>query len=234
MTHVSGWLLLGCGMAFFASACTERGELTTETKIVSAEGARSVDVRLKMGAGKLRLSGGASELLEARFVHRGNDRTPEVSYHVSEAKGYLTVKQRRGVIFGFGRSHNDWDLRLAGAMPADLNVSLGAGENELDLREIDVRSLRVDMGVGEMRLDLRGRRPQNLDVEIDGGVGNALIRLPNDIGVRAEIDGGIGSVHAPGFSKNARFYTNEAFGKSPSAIDLKVSAGIGSISLELD
>lgn len=234
MKSMSGWIVVGCAFAIMTAGCANVGELTTEGKTVSAEGARSVEVNLRMGAGKLRLAGGAQALMEARFVHRGRYRVPDVSYHVSGDKGFLTVRQRRSGIIVFGHSRNNWDLRLNSAIPADLDVSLGAGENKLDLREVDVRSLKVDMGVGEMQLDLRGKRSQSLDVNIDGGVGSATIRLPGDVGIRAKVDGGIGSVDAHGFSKNGHVYTNEAYGKSAVTIDIKVDAGIGSINLVLD
>jgi hypothetical protein len=114
MKNVSGWIILGCGLAIFAAGCTEMGELTSETKTVSAEGAQSVDVNLKMGAGALRLSGGAqAALLEARFVHRARYRTPNVTYHVSGDKGYLTVRQRRSRFINFGNARNDWDMKLS-------------------------------------------------------------------------------------------------------------------------
>lgn len=234
MKHISGWIILGFGLALLAAGCTETRELTTESKVIAAQGAQTVDVNLKMGAGELWLSGGAQALLEARFVHRGRYRTPEVDYRIDGARGFLTVRQRRSGFINFGHSRNEWDLKLNSAIPADFVVSLGAGENNLDFREVDVRSLKVDMGVGEMRLDLRGKRSQSLKANIDGGVGNAIIRLPADVGIRAKIDGGIGSVNAHGFSKSGHFYTNDAYGKSAVTIEITVDAGIGSINLELD
>jgi hypothetical protein len=233
MKNVSGWILTGCGLALLAAGCVERGELAAESKTIAAEGARSVEIRLKMGAGELRLSGAAqAALLEARFAHRGRYRMPEVTYRVSGTRGFLTVRRQRSGFINFGHSRNDWDLKLNNGIPADLDISLGAGENNLDLRDVEVRSLKVDMGVGELRLDLRGRRSQSLDVNIDGGVGSAIVRLPEDVGVRAKVDGGIGSVSAPGFSKSGHFYMNAAYGRSPVAIDIKVDAGVGSIRFE--
>jgi hypothetical protein len=233
--YISRWALLAGGLALLAAgACVERGELVTEHRIVAAGGASSVTVSLKMGAGELRLSGGARELMEARFVHRGRYRAPEVSYDVSGGKGYLAVRQRRSGFINFGSSRNDWDVKLSSAIPADLDIDLGAGKNSLDLRDVDTRSVRIDMGVGELDLDLRGRRDQNMKVTVDGGVGSATIRLPAAVGVRARVSGGIGSVEAAGFAKSGHIYTNEAYGKSPVSIDLSVDAGIGSIRLAVD
>lgn len=225
--------ILGCALALGLTACTDMGELRRESKTVDSAGAQSVEVRLRMGAGELRFAGGANALMEAEFAHRGRYREPEVDYRVSGTKGILTVRERRSG-FVFRSSRNDWDLRLKSGIPADLNISLGAGEGRLDLRDIDVRSLDVDMGVGSMQLDLRGKRGQSFDVSIDGGIGSGQIRLPSDVGVRVRVDGGIGSVNAPGFTKSGHVYTNDALGKSPVTIDIRVDAGIGSINLSLD
>ncbi len=234
MKNRLGWIITGCALALMFSGCEDVGDLTTDTKIVEPAGAESVEVNLKMGAGELRVSGGAQALMEGEFVYRNRRRSPEVDYQVSGGRGVLTVRHRRSGSPFFGSSRNEWNVRLNGRIPVKLEVDLGAGESRLDLSEIDLRSLTIDMGVGEMKLDLRGRYEQNLDVSIDGGIGSGTIYLPGNVGVRVRVDGGIGSVHAPDFSKSGHYYTNDAYGKSPLTIDVSVDAGIGSIDLRLN
>jgi len=227
-------LVLTAGMILAFAACEERGPVTTETRVVRAEGALSAKVSLRMGAGVLRLSGGAEELMEGRFLCNVKHWKPEISYSVSGGKGRLTVRQGKGHSVFFGSGRNKWDMHLTNTLPIDLHVSLGAGENRLDLRGLNLSSLDIQMGVGEVHLDLRGPRGRSFDVVIDGGVGSGRIVLPRDIGVRAEIHGGLGSVHARGFRKDGHIYTNDAFGKSPVVLNLKINAGIGSIDLNED
>jgi hypothetical protein len=234
MKYRYGWIIAACILALTFSGCEEIGDITTDTKTVEAGGAEAVDVSLKMGAGELRVSGGAQALMEAEFTYRTRRRPPEVDYHVSGGRGVLTVRNRRSGGPNFGSSKNEWDIRLTGRIPLKLDVDLGAGESRLDLSDIDLRSLTIDMGVGEMKLDLRRSYEQDLDVSIDGGVGSGTIYLPGNVGVRVRVDGGIGSVHAPGFAKSGHVYTNDAYGKSPVTIDVSVDAGIGSIDLRLD
>ena len=156
---------------------------------------------------------------------------PELDYRVLGGRGRLEVRQQKGRRIFLGNIRNEWDLRLAGALPLALEVKLGAGESRLDLRGVNLEALDVDMGVGELNLDLTGPRTRDLEVQIDGGIGSATIRLPRDIGVRVDVDGGIGSVSAHGFVKDGHRYVNEAFGKTTAAIRMKVDAGIGSIDL---
>lgn len=233
MKHRLGLIILGCA-ALALVGCEDMGNLTIDTKTVEAAGAESIGVNLKMGAGELRVSGGAQALMEAEFTYRNRRRAPEVDYRVSGTKGILTVRHRRSSGPFLGSSKNEWDIRLNSGIPVKLEIDIGAGESRLDLSEIDLRALTIDMGVGEMKLDLRGKHERNLDVSIDGGVGSGKIYLPREVGVRVRVDGGIGSVHAPKFTKSGHAYTNDVYGKAPVTIDVSVDAGIGSIDLRLD
>jgi uncharacterized protein (UPF0548 family) len=234
MKHRLGMVILGCAAALALAGCDEIGDLTTDSKKVEAAGAEAVEVNVKMGAGELRVSGGAQALMEAEFTHRTRRRPPEVDYRVTGTKGFLSVRQRRGGGVVIGNSRNEWDIRLNSQIPTDLRINLGAGESTFNLAEVDLRSLTVDMGVGEMKLDLRGKHERDLEVSIDGGIGSGTIYLPREVGVRVRVDGGIGSVDAHEFDKNGHVYTNDAYGKSPVTIDISIDAGIGSIDLRLD
>ena len=234
MKHRFGLIILGCAAALALAGCEDMADLTTDTKMVEAEGAEAVEMNLRMGAGELRLSGGARALMEAEFTHRTRRRPPEVDYRVTGSKGFLAVRQRRDGRIFLGSSRNEWDIKLNSRIPADMKINLGAGESRLDLAEVDLRSLTVDMGVGELKLDLRGKHERNLDVIIDGGIGSGTIYLPREVGVRVRVDGGIGSVEAHEFDKKGHVYTNEAYGKSAVTIDISIDAGIGSIDLRLD
>ncbi|MGH9496664.1 MAG: hypothetical protein ACRD3B_16815, partial [Candidatus Sulfotelmatobacter sp.] len=65
----------------------------------------------------------------------------------------------------------------------------------------------------------------------EGGVGSAWIRLPKDEGVRVIASGGIGSVRADGLKSSGDSYVNDAYGKTPQAIELTVHGGVGEIDL---
>jgi len=57
------------------------------------------------------------------------------------------------------------------------------------------------------------------------------VRLPKNVGVIAQASGGIGSIRVHGLKEEGGSYTNEAYGKSPATIHLKVEGGIGEIVL---
>ncbi len=227
-------VLAAAGLVFAFSACERARETRTETRTIDAGGARSASISVRMGAGELRLSGGATSLMEAEFTTNVEHWVPATDYKVVGERGQLTVRQRRGRSLFFGHRRNDWNIRLTRTLPLELEINLGAGESRLDMRDVDLESLTVEMGVGELNLDLSGPRTKDLEVRVQGGVGSAVIKLPRDLGVSVEVDGGIGSVSAHGLLKEGHRYTNEAFGKTPAAIRMKVEAGIGSIDLRTD
>jgi hypothetical protein len=97
-----------------------------------------------------------------------------------------------------------------------------------------VTDLNLQMGAGHVDVDLTGERKSDLDADIEGGVGQATIRLPKNVGVIANASGGIGSISAHGFKRDGDDYVNDAYGKTPATIHVKVQGGVGQVSLLLE
>ena len=214
-------------------ACVAVGELVEETQIVELGEAESVELDLDIGAGTLKVQGGARELMEGYFVYNIESWKPEIRYSVAGNRGILKVKQGECSAMTIGKKRNKWDISVSDDVPLDIKVDFGAGAGNLDLRGLILNSLDIDMGVGELKVDISGEQKQSLDVSVDGGVGSATIYLPLDVGVRVEVDGGIGSVNASGMIKKRGVYINDAYGKTEVTINVNVDAGIGSIDLIL-
>jgi predicted membrane protein len=116
----------------------------------------------------------------------------------------------------------------------ELKIDLGAGQSNLKLGVLNLTRLQVNMGFGQADVDLTGPRNSDLMADISGGVGQATVRLPKDVGVVATASGGIGDIRAHGLREENGEYVNDAYGKSPHTIHLKVSGGIGQINLDLE
>jgi hypothetical protein len=194
------------------------------------QGAKSVEVSLRMGGGRMNINGGSAHLLNADFHFDRKWDNPVVDYHVTGDKGYMEVKQENSGI-NFGPTENSWDLTFSNDVPLDLRVDMGAGQGDLKLRDMNVTNVELHMGAGQVMLDLTGARKSDLNVDIKGGVGQVTVRLPKDVGVSAHASGGIGTVQARGLHENGNEYTNDALGKSPHKITLDIQGGIGEIEL---
>jgi hypothetical protein len=200
------------------------------SRTVERQGAKSVNVSLEASAGEFTISGGSSHLLDADFKYSDSYGTPRVDYNVDGDVGHLNISQDDSSTH-FGRSHNEWNLRLSNEVPLELKVEMGAGRGRLRLRDLPVTRLDMTMGAGQADVDLTGDRKSDLTANLEGGVGQVTIRLPRKVGVVVRASGGIGSISAHGFRHEDDEYTNEAYGKTPATIHLKVEGGIGQISL---
>ena len=200
------------------------GRAETITRSVQLGEAKFVQVQIHMGAGELRLAGGASDLLEGDFTSEHPTLEPKINYQVSGDRGMLSVRQPTG---------GEMDIRLRNDVPMDLEVKLGAGESKLIVGSLDLRRLNVNVGVGECTVDLAGDWKENLKALIKGGIGEATVLLPEDTGVRVSAHGGIGEICRGPLMQKGDAFVNEAYGKTPVTLDIEVKGGIGQINLEL-
>jgi len=189
-----------------------------------------VKVNLNMGAGKLQVGSGTEKLLQAYFTYNAPPwRKPTVKYEA----GTLTIDQGKNdhVNFNPGQAKYEWDLRFNRETALDFGVNCGAGEAQLDLGSLNLRSVNVQMGVGSLNLDLRGRPQHDYNVHIQGGIGEATVRLPAGAGVYASANGGIGEIKTRGLKKEGDHWENDAYATAKVKVRVDVQGGIGSITL---
>jgi len=210
------------------------GKMQHDSKSVDPKGTRSVRAQLKMGAGELKLTGGADRLMEGEFSYNVADWKPKVSYDVSGKKGELVVEQgsaNGGNLSGGAR--NEWDIGMNDELPTDLVVRVGAGESDLDLDSLTLTGLDLRMGAGKGTVDLTGDYARDFDATIEGGVGQATVLLPSEIGVKAKAAGGLGGIDAKGLKKMDGSYVNDAYGESDTNLSVDVKGGVGEINLKV-
>lgn len=215
----------GCMVVSDHSATAER-----ESRTVELKGARSVQLNVEMGAGELKMRGGAAPLMDADFRYSPANWKPDVKYDVDGGRGTLIVRQEGNRTIG-SNNKNEWELRLNEDVPMDVSVKMGAGQGVLDLGNVSLRSLNVEMGVGELKLNLTGHPRNNVDVRINGGVGEATVRLPRRARLEVEAHGGIGEITTSGLTKRGGLWVNEPSGETDSTMHVSVNGGIGGIHL---
>ena len=239
MRLTRGKLLGSAGLLpvlLLATGClvTDRpGQLRTEEQVVEAQGAQSAEVNLTIGAGELRVSGGAEPLMVADFTYNLDEWQPQIDYSVRGGRGVLTVTQPEASVPESADIRYEWDIRLNDDIPLDLSVTLGAGASNLDLSQLDLRTLTANVGAGEGIVILTGDYAEDVSATIRGGVGGVTVLFSNDVGVRVEVAGGLGSITAEGFSQDGRVYTNDAYGTSDVTLDVSIEGAVGSIQLQL-
>lgn len=230
------WLALVLFGALLLASCAPRprvGALQTESQSVELGDAESARVEIDLGAGKLDLSGGAENLLDADFTYNVAELKPEIEY----SNGTLVVRQPDAnalpVLQNITDFRNEWDLRLNNEVPLDLSVDMGAGSSNLQLAGLSLTGLKVNLGANDSTIDLSGDWMRDLDVSIDTGAAVLTLRLPSEVGARVEIEAGPHTVDATGLTKDGNVYTNSAYGVSDVALRISLEAGVGQIILEV-
>ena len=224
--------------ALLLAGCAPRarvGELRSESKSVELGDAKSVRVEINFGAGDLKVTGGAENLLEADFTYNVTELKPEVEY--TDGTLVLSQPESKGLrldLGGIAGFRNEWGLQLNDLVLMDLRVEMGAGTSDLQLAGLSLTGLDITLGAGGSTVDLSGDWAHDLDVTIDAGAGDITVLLPKDVGIRVEVDTGVGTIDAPGLTKDGNIYTNTAFGVSDVTLQIDMQAGVGSINLEVE
>jgi hypothetical protein len=205
-----------------------------EIRVIEAKEAKNVEVDLKIGAGKLRLSGGASELLLAGFIFSDKSWNPDIVYTEKGELGRLSIRQPETKDFSFNDDDKYvWNLKFNNEMPLSFNIELGAGVSEIFLDGLTIDDFSMVTGVGKSEIDLRGNWKKSTTINITGGIGLSHIYLPKNTGVKLYVDKGIGSLDFSGLiRKGKNQYVNSLYENSDIILTVNLTTGIGKIEIE--
>lgn len=222
-----------CLAAVTVSSCGsfdhfEAGPSKEETVTLERDKAEMVSVELKLAAGELKVSGGSSKLLEAKFRFNSPASKPRVRYDASAFRGKLTIDQDSDKPL---HGNASWNLKFSNDVPLDLSVHSGATEATLDVGSLDLRKLDCHVGVGKVEIDLRGKPRRGFDVSVKGGVGEANIYLPSGVNLMANAQGGIGEISVEGLTREGNRWVRRVPQIGAPTIHVDVHGGIGSIKL---
>ncbi|MCU1334823.1 MAG: hypothetical protein JWO19_404 [Bryobacterales bacterium] len=215
-------VLAGCGEG------VHLGPPQHETKILELDKSELTRVEIKMGAGELRVTGGAPKLMEADFEYNVPGWKPQVEYHSTGVRSDIEISHPGGAA---SHGNSKWNLRFNDSVLMDLVARLGAGEAHLTLGSLNLRSVEVNLGAGEVEVDLRGNPKRSYDVQIKGGVGQATVHLPSTVAISATASGGIGEINVRGLEKRNGRWINPLHENAPVTIRLDVKGGVGQIDL---
>ena len=208
--------------------CAPAGPMEHEHKVVELDKSELTRVHLKMGAGQLEIKGGAAKLLEADFDYNVPAWKPSVVQHSTGTQGDVEISQGSETTV-LGKSENHWQLALNDAMPMEVIAHFGAGEAHMKLGSLNLRNVELHMGAGEMEVDLRGNPGKSYRVEIHGGVGSATVYVPTTVAISAAASGGLGSINVTGLEKRNGRWINPRAESAPVTIELEVHGGVGEI-----
>lgn len=194
--------------------------------------AQSLNVDVDFGASVVRVSAlpaGGDQIWQGRFeVPGGADM--DVDYSSTGETGQLKVSPASG-FFPFLGGKSEWTLRFSPDVGLALNVDGGAGDLELDLRDLRLASLDMNIGASDATIQLPSV-PGTIKVSIDGGASNVDIRVPEDVAARIKSDGGLSSLNvASRFKQSGDVYISDGYDTAERKADISLSTGVASITV---
>lgn len=248
--------LTACDLRFGSNEEADSEEHTL-TKNIQAN-VQMVNTNISMKAGKLMVTGGAKDMMEADIKYSREAWKPQIYFSEDGQTGQLSIEQPDMSVdlnLNIDEDMNTWTIKLNDRIQQNFYCEIGAGQTDLDLRGMNFNRVRIDAGVGDHRinlkdtsvpeieinagvgqvfLDISGQWRNSLDAEIKGGIGELNLILPADAGIRLNVNGGLGDVHAPELNRNERTYTNDLYGKATHSLEINIKAGMGSIKVSLE
>jgi hypothetical protein len=161
----------------------------TNSTTVGRESAQSLALSLNYGAGALTLHGGATALVEVKST-RTDARVQDVRYAGTAASVSISPTSDDGFIFGPDRR---WDVALPSDMPVTLTMNVGAGDFDLDLRDVQLRSARISNGASQIIVRL-ARPNGDVPVTIETGASAVTFEIPEGVPYRVRTSGGLNTV----------------------------------------
>ncbi|MEZ4620659.1 MAG: DUF5668 domain-containing protein [Caldilineaceae bacterium] len=228
-------LIFGAIWLGYVDSTTPFGAVHGESVVQPLNGASSAEVIIASSVSQMRL--GAATELDALVsgnvtLHPNEELNRDFTVDGGTAHYTLESGSRSVILPSFGRSEDGlWDLQVNRAVPTNLSVSTGVGTAQLDLHQLTLTGLKVEAGVGKVEVTFPASG--NFAAEINGGVGGIMLHIPDTLAVQIEASSGIGSVRIDNaYDRDGNIYTSPGYETATNRVDLKVTGGIGALSVD--
>jgi len=203
---------------------------TTEDTVVDLEGATRGRLTLKHGAGRLEVGSGAgsNNLLEGTFVGGVDTHTRRQGDLLDTT---LSVKSEN--FPWMGNSALNWDILLNSQTPLSLVLNTGAGENILNLTDLQIQDLRLQTGASASRIKLPVEAGFTT-VSVESGAASVVIEVPQGVAARIMSGGGLSSfdIDAQRFPRSGLYNQSADYESATNRVDINVQMGVGSVEVK--
>ncbi len=213
-------------------------QLRTEHIAQPLDGVRTATVELNLPGGrgsvKPTTDSASANLIEGDVSYPGS-LINDVRRSGDTATVRLTNQATNISFFNvFAIGDQRWDVRLNPRVSYDLNMGVGSGTHELDLRNFDLKSVTFDQGSGSTTIRLPEQGQYRFRLQL--GSGDANIVLPKGLPIRVNYDIGSGSLsvndtrRVNGFGQHG-VYETDGFSQTGTYIIFDIDIGSGSVTI---
>lgn len=185
---------------------------------------QSLTLRIDEGAARYRLTGGATGAVEV-----ASDRDEICLRDRSTgSRGDVRISQG-GAHFG---GSSEIVVKVANDLPLSLQVSAGAGEFVIDLREVRTTDARLSVGASSSTIVLP-HPTGDVAVRLDGGASSVVIEIPADVEARVTVSGGLISTTStnPRATKSGSVIETPGYAAAKDRVTVTVNGGASSITV---
>jgi hypothetical protein len=208
------------------------GKAQVEHAKVSLDGAESARLRLRHGAGRLRIFAGANEqdLLEGDF---GGGLDIKTRHEANQLNVSMSMPARAwNFPLFWNQGSLDWSVGVNSHLPLFLELETGASDARIDLTELKVRELSLKTGASSTEIILPAE-PGDLQAKISSGAASLRVDIPSGVAARIRFVGALASVSVDRnrFPKVGNVYQSPDYDTSGNKVDLYIENSVGSIDI---
>jgi hypothetical protein len=194
---------------------------------VARQSATSLSLDINGGAGRFRVSGGSTMLVEA---HSGNDDLRLRRADFNSGGQHADVRIDQSGTRRVGGVTIDVETRIASDVPTELSVNGGAGEFIIDLGGVTISSAELNVGAASLTLTLP-KPSAEVSIEVNAGASNIVIEVPDGVEARVTMSGAILSLRSSNSRVTASGSAAETsgYGSAKARVTVRVTAGASSI-----
>jgi len=217
------WLAVGLGVWYLIGSVVQRNPGLMEALSLPLSGANEAAVRIRFGAGELKVGAATAGLL-ADGEYRGG-----VNHRIT-GPGRLELMQDTSQGWPWLDRGFTWTVGLSAEVPLDLRVDAGASRNQLDLRRHRLRSLELHTGASETRVVLPEAAGAT-SVRAEAGAASLILEVPDGVAARIRTRVVLGSVQIDEyrFPPVAGGYESRDYATAANRVDIDVQGGVGSL-----
>ena len=210
--------LIGAAALYLLSGATVSPANLEYNASVPRAGVTDLNLTVNYGAGRLALSGGATDLVAVSSAQQDIERT--VSQSGSSASVVLSSGNGTWIFDGRDRS---WSVQIPTDVRTGMTLNLGAGDFDLDLTQVQLSRATINAGASSATIRLPASVKGDVRMTISTGASDVKILVPQGLAYRVIYSGVISSQTGPTESAS--------YASSTDRLTISVSTAAGSVSI---
>jgi hypothetical protein len=207
-----------------------------ETVTIPLQGAATANLKIRHGAGRLVIRGGAGPdvLATGSFTggleHREDRRGDALDVMMSVPSGSWMNFSGPWIL----RPWNPilWDVRLNETVPMTLDLETGAGESQMDFSSLKAQDISLKTGASSSEMILPARAGKTR-VKVESGAAAVVLRVPDGVAARIAVESGLAgiSIDTNRFPRSGSGYQSPDYDRAENSADIRIQTGVGSVSV---